>query len=543
MRIKVLLVALCSISSLFLNAQEIKQYTVEEYNALSGEIKDGLETISPTSHLKNYFADEQDGFLIQFAQFDLVNSFDSLVLNVDSLSLPLNSLNPIVITGFKEGDHTIEFKAKSQIPFAGDSKIKIILGDTRPLFENDAIVFGLLLAILALIFWTGKIKRFNKFYAIVPALLLCYFIPAILNSFDIINSNVSELYGMAKNFLLPAALVMLCISIDLKAVFRLGPKALIMFFTATFGILVGGPIALWICTMIFPDILSVQGKDVADGLSTVAGSWIGGGANQAAMKEINDVGDLIYSQMIIVDVFIANIFMSVILFGIGKRKRIDKWLKADNTAIDKLQQKMQDYSSSVSKIPTFKDVMVMMGVVFAVIGLAHVMSEFLAPALNGMVQGNPFFSFLGNGFFWIVVLATVFGVLLSFTKAKKMEGVGASRIGSLFIYILVATIGMKMDIEQLIANWATFKVLITVGLIWISIHAIILIVVAKLIKAPYFFAAVGSQANIGGAASAPVVAGAFHPSLAPVGVLLAVLGYAVGTVVALLCAGMLQMAV
>lgn len=545
---KVFFTSLLVLISIVCGAQEIQQLTVQEFNALDPSVKEGLTIISPTNHTKNYFADELDGFVVQFSQFDVANApdsrelaKDSLTLVVDSISMLIHSLDPIIITGLEEGEHTIKFTSKGNIPFQGDDEMGIVLGDTRPLFENDAIVFGLLLAILALIFWTSKLKGFSKFYSIIPALLLCYFIPAIFNSFDIVNSNVSELYTMAKNYLLPAALVLLCLSIDLKGIFKLGPKALIMFFTATIGIMLGGPVALWLCSMWFPEsMVAPEGEEVWRGLSTVAGSWIGGGANQTAMKEIKDVGDVIFSQMIIVDVFIANVFMSLILFGIGKRKKIDRWLKADNSAIDKLQEKMHNYSLSVSRIPSFKDVMVMIGVVFAVIGLSHVFADLLGPYFKGIVGKNPYLSFLKSGFFWIVVLATLFGVLLSFTKARKMEGVGASRVGSLFIYILVATIGMKMDIEQLIANWETFKVLIIIGLIWIAIHGLLLLIVAKLIKAPYFFAAVGSQANVGGAASAPVVAGAFHPSLAPVGVLLAVLGYAVGTIAAIICANMLM---
>ena len=125
---------------------------------------------------------------------------------------------------------------------------------------------------------------------------------------------------------------------------------------------------------------------------------------------------------------------------------------------------------------------------------------------------------------------------LSFTKARQLEGVGASRIGSVFIYILVATIGMKMNILAIFDNPGLFLV----GLIWMMIHAIMLIAVAKAIRAPFFFMAVGSQANVGGAASAPIVASAFHPSLAPVGVLLAVLGYAIGTYGAWLCGIIMQ---
>ena len=129
---------------------------------------------------------------------------------------------------------------------------------------------------------------------------------------------------------------------------------------------------------------------------------------------------------------------------------------------------------------------------------------------------------------------------MSFTKFRNFEGAGASKFGSLFLYVLVATIGMKMDIMELVANWGVFKYLILIGLIWIIVHAIFLFIVAKLIKAPFFYVAVGSQANVGGAASAPIVASAFSPSLAPVGVLLAVLGYAVGTFGAIICTIMMQ---
>ena len=137
----------------------------------------------------------------------------------------------------------------------------------------------------------------------------------------------------------------------------------------------------------------------------------------------------------------------------------------------------------------------------------------------------------------MISIATLIAILLSNTKAKNYEGAGASKFGSVFIYILVATIGMKMDLAMIFDNLG----LIAIGIVWMSIHAGLLILVAKLIKAPYFFLAVGSQANVGGAASAPIVAQAFHPSLATVGVLLAVFGYAIGTVGAILCTILMEL--
>ena len=166
------------------------------------------------------------------------------------------------------------------------------------------------------------------------------------------------------------------------------------------------------------------------------------------------------------------------------------------------------------------------------------MADTIAPAIS---EHAPYLAerfSLGSGFFWLIVIATTVGIVLSFTSVRNYEGAGASKIGSVFIYILVVTIGMKMNILGIFENPGLFLV----GLTWMAFHVGLLFVIGKLIKAPFFFLAVGSKANIGGAASAPVVAAAFHPSLAPVGVLLAVLGYALGTYGAYICGILMQMA-
>ena len=197
---------------------------------------------------------------------------------------------------------------------------------------------------------------------------------------------------------------------------------------------------------------------------------------------------------------------------------------------------MENYSSQVERTTTFNDLIKITAIALGGVGLAHFFSDIITtytltiPALATTV--------LANKFFWIVVIATTFGLSLSFTKMRKLEGAGASKLGSVFIYLLVAIIGMKMDITKAFEE----PLLIVVGLIWMAFHVGLLVLVAKVIRAPFFFLAVGSKANVGGAASAPVVASAFHPSLAPVGVLLAVLGYALGTYGAILCAYLMEQA-
>ncbi len=407
-----------------------------------------------------------------------------------------------------------------------------------PLFTDDKIVFGLLMGVLALVFYTASKKgAWEKFYKVIPALFLCYFLPSLLSTFGIISAEYSNLYNVAKNFFLPAALILMTLSIDIPGILKLGPKALTMFFTGTVGIIIGGPIAIWIMSFISPETVGGEGFDAAwRGFATLAGSWIGGGANQTAMLEVYKYNQDLYGGMITVDIVVANILMATLLIGIGKRAKIDKWLKADTTAIDNLVVRMEYFQKKVSKIPTTTDYMKIIGVAFVGVSLSHLIGEYLSTYFASIVD-NPDEAVLASKFFWLVLISTFFGFAVSFTKARDLEGVGASKFGSVFIYILVATIGMKMDIHKVFDK----PFLIFVGLIWLAIHLGLLIIVAKLIRAPYFFLAVGSQANVGGAASAPVVAGAFNPALTTVGVLLAVLGYFVGTIGAIACAELMRM--
>ncbi|MBI1266292.1 MAG: DUF819 family protein [Cryomorphaceae bacterium] len=482
---------------------------------------------------------------------------------------------------------------------------------------NDAVVLGLLMATLAIIFYSSHHPKTKKFYKYVPTLLMCYFVPAIYNSAGIVDGEASALYPVASNYLLPASLVLLCLSIDLKGIIGLGPKALIMFFTATIGIVVGGPVALLIVGAIQPSIMapevtlagelspsrlnhitlqsgnSIAGDDVLlmpdgekfkvdtiyeysvdatthtsvvdlspvnldftstypdgtlltnmnsefwRGLSTVCGSWIGGGANQTALKEISDTPETQFSAMLIVDIFVANIWMAFLLVGAGMSVVMDRKLKADSSSIDALKKKIEDYNEGIARIPSFTDISIIIGIAFGGVAIAHLVADFASTYFHdtfaAILKANPdslviYLSSIEKSFFWIVIVATIVGILFSFTKARNYEGAGASKIGSMLLYVLVATIGMKINIVRLIEDWDKYWAVILIGIIWMLVHITILLIVAKLVKAPFFFVAVGSQANVGGAASAPIVASAFSPALAPVGVLLAILGYAVGTI-------------
>jgi len=248
--------------------------------------------------------------------------------------------------------------------------------------------------------------------------------------------------------------------------------------------------------------------------------------------------------MVFVDIVVANIWMAILLIGIGKSDRIDNWLKADTSSIEALKEKVTTFADKVKRNPSLTDLMIIAAIAFGTVSFAHLSSGFLADYFESQVAAigsdkiRNIFTFLGSKFFWMISISTIVAIILSFTKARNYEGAGASKFWSVFIYIMVASIGMKMDLVLILDNVG----LIAIGVVWMSIHAGLLILVAKIIRAPYFFLAVGSQANVGGAASAPIVASAFHPSLATVGVLLAVFGYAIGTIAAIACAILMQLA-
>lgn len=407
---------------------------------------------------------------------------------------------------------------------------------TTAMITNDAVVMGLLAVSLGAIFWTASRPDgfWKKFYTYVPALLLCYLVPAIYNSIGLIDGNASGLYPMARDYLLPSALVLLCIAIDLGAILRLGPKAVIMFLTGTVGVMLGAVVSLLLIGVIHPETVA---GDTWRGMTTVAGSWIGGGANQAAMKEVFEVDDNMFGQFIAVDVLVANVWMAVLLFLAARSEAFDRWTKADTSAIDDMKRRIEAYHAEHSRIPTLTDLMVILAFGLGATGMAHFLADPLVAWIKASAYAETLKDYsLTSGFFWMVVFATTIGLILSFTPARKLEGAGASKVGSAMLYVLVATIGMHMDIGALLEEPWFFAL----GLVWISVHAGLMLLVAKLIRAPLFFMAVGSQANVGGAASAPVVASAFHPALAPVGVLLAVFGYALGTYAAYLTGQMLR---
>ncbi|MDE2406889.1 MAG: DUF819 family protein [Xanthomonadaceae bacterium] len=402
------------------------------------------------------------------------------------------------------------------------------------LINNDIVIFGLIAGTLGLVFWTAsRPGGWQRFYNVVPPLLLCYLLPGIYNSVGLIDGAHSQLYNpIASRVLLPAALVLLTMAVDLKAILRLGPKLLLMYAATSASIVLGAALAFVSMRAIAPDTMA---GDTWAGMATLAGSWIGGGANMMAMKEIFAVDATTFGRFAVVDVGVGYAWMAILLMLAQRAAKIDARSGADTGALDDLKQRVEAYRAQHERIPTLADLMIIVGIAFGVVGVAHALASPLSAWFGAHVAWAARVS-LDAPFVWIVGLSTLVGLGLSFTRARALEGAGASTIGTLLLYFLIASIGMQMEIGSLLEK----PLLLLLGVVWLGFHIVILWLVGRWLNVPLFYFAIGSQSHIGGPASAPVVASAFHPSLAPVGALLGTLGYATGTVLAYVTGLMLR---
>ena len=402
------------------------------------------------------------------------------------------------------------------------------LPEKVPVVTHPAGVFAVLLAVLAVIFWLTQHPVAGRIFKVIPSLVFCYFIPTTLTTLGVIPAE-SPLYSWIKAFVLPAALLLLILALDLPGIIRLGPKAIIMLLAGTAGVVIGGPFSLWVCQGLLPERWGLP-ADAWQGMAALAGSWIGGGANFVAIGEIAGTSDSMLATMVIPDVFVGSIWMGTLLYLSGQQAKIDAWTGANTAAIDELKNRMTEFQQRVSRVASLPDLMMILALGFVASWLSFKVGMLLPEIATE--RSGPLISHST----WKYILVTTVGVILSFTRARDLEGAGASKLGSVMIYLLVACIGASADFRKIVEAPG----FVVVGFVWMAVHVVMLLGIGKLIRAPLFFVAVGSQSNIGGAASAPVVASAFHPSLAPVGALLAVAGYVLGTYAGLICMQLLK---
>jgi uncharacterized membrane protein len=378
-------------------------------------------------------------------------------------------------------------------------------------------VFGYLAAVFAGIFWISTLPALQKVFSITPAVIYCYFVPTLSTTVGIIPMS-SPVYDWMTRYLLPVALLLLMITVDLKSILKLGRTALIMVTAGSIGIMIGAQVAY----LVFSRWLPPEGWK---GLAALTGSWIGGTANMVAIAESVGTPDAIMGPIIVVDTVVGYGWMGVLLFLSAWQAIFDRRLRADTSALDETNRVLADIDTH--RRPTqLRDISIILGLGFAGAILAVRLGEVLP------VLGDPT---IISHTTWAVLIVVTGGLLLSFTRVRDLEEVGASRVGYAALYLLLTAIGAQGNLLEVLSAPAFFFA----GMLVITVHVAVMLVTARLVKAPFFFVATGSVANIGGAGTAPIVATVYHPAMAPVGLLMAVAGYILGIYGALGAAWML----
>lgn len=388
---------------------------------------------------------------------------------------------------------------------------------TGPLITEPMAVLAFLATVLAAVFWLSERPELKKLFDFTPPVIYCYFVPTISTTLGILPPS-SPVYDWMTRYLLPFALLLLMVTVDVRSILKLGRTAIAMVTAGAVGIILGAQVAF----LVFGRWLPEEGWK---GLAALSGSWIGGTANMVAIAESVGTPDAVFGPVIVVDTVVGYGWMGVLLLLTAFQTRFDRLLKADLSAIEDTNRRLAEVEA-IRHPSSVADIAVIVG-----LGLAGaIVSVFLGGRLP--LLGDPT---IISHTTWAVLIVVTGGLLLSFTRVRNLDEVGASRIGYVGLYLMLAGIGAQGDLRAVLAAPAFFFA----GVLWIAIHALVLVVAARLLRAPFFFVATGSMANIGGVGTAPIVAGIYHPAMAPVGLLMAVAGYILGIYGGLAAAWML----
>ena len=374
------------------------------------------------------------------------------------------------------------------------------------LLQDPVSVFVYFTGVIGFIFWISSLDFAQKFFKYLPPLIWTYFLPMLSTTFGITPAS-SSLYSFLRVFLLPFLLLLLLLATDAKAIWRLGPKALGTVLFGSVGIMVGAIVGFFLFGSRLP-------AEAWKGVAALSGSWIGGSANMVAIAESVGTPAEIYAPLIVVDTVVGYTWLGILLALVSRQDKIDKWNKANTAVLHEISQHLRAEEQVRRRPMALKDFTTILAVGFVGSTLCMKVGKLLPP-LGAVV----------NHFTWGILILTVVGILLSFTRLRELEFAGAGNVGYASLYLLLASIGAQADLRAVVET----PDYIFMGVVWIGIHALILFIGSFLLRSPMFLFATASMANIGGTSSAPVVAAAYQPQLAPVGLLMAVFGGIIGT--------------
>ena len=408
----------------------------------------------------------------------------------------------------------------------------VSIADIRTFLGAEPVgLFVVLCAIVAGIYALSEIRLLVRVFDVLPCVFWIYFVPMLLATFGLFPEK-SPVYGLLTDYFLPASLVLLFLSASIPNILNLGRRTILVMLIATASVMIGAVVGVLALAPFFQAgyLPATHLESLWKGVAALSGSWIGGSANMAAIWQTltdgtqTDVEGQIFAAMVAVDVCVAYPWMALLIALAGRQNQINRWLHADSSRIEEVNKRMETIIQTQSRPLDANKFLSMVALAFAAAFLCKWLGVQAQSAFEAHVQSSLWRSVLGY-YGVMIVLVTFVGLSLSLTPVAKLEDYGASKIGYALLFLVLARIGAKGNLNAIRESPAY----LLMGVVWVLTHGALLLLAAKRLRVPLFFAATASQANIGGPVSAPVVAAAYQPSLAVVGLLMAIIGNILGT--------------
>jgi len=355
------------------------------------------------------------------------------------------------------------------------------------------------------VLYLAQHARTKHLFSFLPSMFWIYFLPMVLSTCGLIDAK-SPIYAEITKLLLPPALFLLLLKMDIKAISRLGPAALVMFFAGSFGIVLGMVVSF----IVFKPLVGAQ---FWSGFGALAASWTGGSANMIATKEALNTPDAVFLPMVIVDTVVPYVWMGILVALASRQPIFDRWNRANRSILDDLAKRSEDFTQHKNEFIKPVKALLMIGLAVLVGRCAQLLSVHLPTGHD-----------LLSPYAWTIIIVSTISILLSTTSISRIPNTGSNQWGKWILYFVLTSIGARASLHHA----AQAGILIAAGVLVILIHVSTLLLTARLIRAPLFLVATSSLANIAGLVSAPVVAEVYQPGLASVGMLLAILGHSLG---------------
>jgi len=377
---------------------------------------------------------------------------------------------------------------------------------------HDPLSLILVLAgVEAGILFLSSHARTKHLFAFLPSMFWIYFLPMLLSTCGIIDAK-SPLYQGITKYLLPPALFLLLFNVDFKAISRLGPAALVMFFAGSLGIVVGMVISF----VIFKPLI---GQQFWGGFGALSASWTGGSANMVAVKEALNTPDAVFLPMVIVDTIVPYVWMGILVALAARQKSFDNWNRSDRRILDDLAKRTGQFSKQQKQSVRWDKALLIIGMALLVGCLSQACAGYFPTGKNIL-----------SPYAWTIIMVTTIAIVLSTTPLSRLSHTGANRSGKWVLYFVLTSIGARASLS----NASQVGILIAAGVLVIVIHVAVLLATARVIRAPMFLVATASLSNIAGLVSAPVIAEVYQPGFASVGLLLAILGHTLGAYIGII---------